>query len=1010
MSPISKQYWRSLEDLTRAPEFEEMVAREFPGEHWETLPPATRRQFLKVMGASLALAGLTSCRWPEQEIVPFAYRPDGRTPGVPQQFATAIELAGSAVGLLVTSFDGRPIKVEGNPNHPGSLGGASALDQASVLGLYDPDRSRNPIQREGSQEFTRSWDEVQKFLAGHFTPETQGDGASIAVLAEASSSPILKAWRRRLLERYPRASWYEYEAVSFDGERAGLAQVYGRPLRAMPRLDRAEVFACFDADPLLSHPAAVRLAHDFAAARRPDVDRMIRLWAVEPSYSSTGAMADHRLAVPGSAVGRVLLAVARALAGHGVSVPGVTTDSGAGLSDDEAAFATALARDLATHRRRALVMAGPSQPEAVHALAHAVNAALGSVGEALELMEDPEPERRSHVEAIAELAGRMRSGEVRTLVLVGGNPAYDAPADLGFAELLEQVPTTVHLGLYRDETGARASWHIPRAHVLESWGDARFWDGTVAVVQPLIEPLYGGRTPAELVAMMLGQMPVKGYDLVRAEQQAAASGPFDAWWRKVLHAGVVDGSAWAAVTPAPDAGRAARAAAELAAVGQGDDSGLELDLMPDRKLWDGRFANNAWLQELPDALTKVAWDNALLVAPATADQLGVRTNDLVAVTTSVGELELPVYVLPGQAVGAVSVALGYGRRAAGKVGDDVGIDAFPVRTTAAPWHLAGVGVRATGGSHTLATTQDHHIIDSIGFAARQKRVGELVREADVAEYRADPEVFHEMAEVPPLKQLWQAFEYEGDQWGMSVDLNACVGCNACVVACQAENNVPVVGREQVIRQREMHWLRLDRYFTGPTERPRVAFQPLACVHCENAPCESVCPVGATQHTHDGLNAMVYNRCIGTRYCSNNCPYKVRRFNFFNYHRHLTQVEKMQYNPNVTVRSRGVMEKCTYCVQRIESARIAARRDNRPIREGEVVPACAQTCPAKAIVFGNLNDSSSAISAERGSDRAYAILAEVNTRARTHYLGRLRNPAEGVADGAAAGHGKEPVSA
>ncbi len=1005
MSETGVRYWRSLDELIQTAEFREAVRREFPDDEWDRLPPATRRSFLKVMGASLAFAGLTACRWPKEEIVPFARRPEGWTPGVPMQYATSHDVGGSAVGMLATSFDGRPIKLEGNPVHPDSRGALAAVHQALVLELYDPDRSRAVVAREQGERFVRGWDAFADAAAERFT----GDGATVAVLSEASSSPTLAALRRRLLERMPAARWYEYEPISRDAEREGTRTAFGRPIRVHPRLEAARVVACFDADPLLEHPAAVGIGRDFAAFRTAEAGRMGRLWVAEPTFSLTGSRADHRVAVPAGAVPAVLLRVAGRLAdAHGVAVPAAVVEAasrmGAPANEAEARFVEKLAEDLAGNRGGALVLVGPRQDAAVHVVAAALNDALGAVGRTLTYTEAPDPDRPSHGEAIAELAGRMRTGDVATLLVLGGNPAYDAPADLGFAALLEKVPFTARLGLYEDETSARCSWHLPRAHALEEWGDGRAWDGTWTTRQPLIRPLYGGRSAHEVVALALGDRTSSGHDLVRAtaREQWGAAG-FEGAWRKALHDGLVDGTSATAVRPRLDAGGVADAAASLARPSPAGDGTVELVLLPDPKVGDGRWSNNGWLQELPEAVTKITWDNALLLAPTTARDLGVLDGEVASVTAGDRTVELPVYVVPGQAPGTAAGWLGHGRAAGGQVANGVGVDLYPLRRTDGMFRIEGVTVRPAGRRYTLATTQDHHAIDMMGFRARNQRVGELVREASLEAYLADPDHAVHPRGHHKLIQLWEAHEYTGEQWGMAIDLSTCTGCNACIVACQAENNVPVVGREQVLNQREMQWIRVDRYFKTPVgvdpydvEHAELAFQPVACVHCETAPCEQVCPVGATQHTPDGLNAMAYNRCIGTRYCSNNCPFKVRRFNFFNYQKGISEVRSMQYNPEVTVRSRGVMEKCTYCVQRIENARIVARNERRPIRDGEIVPACAQTCPPRAIVFGNLNDPTSEVARLQAQDRSYTMLAELNIRPRTRYMARITNPADGSA--------------
>ncbi len=1020
-------YWRSLDELARTPEFQEAVAREFPGEDWDRLPPATRRQFLKVMGASLAMAGLTACRWPREEIVPFAHRPEGRTPGVPEHFATSMELGGVALGMLVTSFDGRPIKAEGNHLHPDSLGALTAVAQADVLQLYDPDRSRRLLLRNSGQQFVKGWSDFEEAVAEHFS----GDGTGVAVLADASSSPTRAMLRDRFLEAHPQARWHEYEPLSLDHEREGTRLVFGSALRVHPRLDIAKVVACFDADPLFDHPTALSLARDFASARHPETGNGARLYAAESTFSLTGVRADHRVAVPAAGVPALLAHVAHLLvAEYHIDLPpaaaGYAGASGGPLRDRERRFAATLAADLASHRGSSVILVGPRQEPAVHAFAAVLNEVLGATGSTVIYTSDPDPDRPTHMASITELAAAIGSGAVRTLLILGGNPVYNAPSDLRFGDLMAKVPVSIHLSLYDDETSRRCTWHLPKSHGLESWSDGRAWDGTLTMGQPLIQPLYDGRSSIEVLAAVLGLEIKSGYDLVRERfrnESTDSDSDFEGAWLRALHDGVIAGTGREPVTPSLEPGRLAVAVDQLRALldhSPPSSDRTEVVLARDSKIWDGRFANNGWLQELPDALTKVTWDNPLLISPATARDLGISDGEVVEVEASGTAIEIPACVLPGQAYGSVTISLGYGRTAAGQVGDGVGVNAYTLRTADSPHVVIGARIRGTGRHYNLATTQDHFAIDTLGFRERNRRIGDLVREASLDAYLANPEIFHEHEHHPPLVSLWKDREYEGEQWGMAIDLNACIGCNACIVACQAENNIPIVGREQVLNQREMQWIRVDRYFkTEPGVAPEevedaeVAFQPMTCVQCENAPCEQVCPVAATQHTTDGLNAMVYNRCVGTRYCSNNCPFKVRRFNFFNYHKDLADTTMMQFNPEVTVRSRGVMEKCTFCIQRIEAVRIAARNDNRPVTDGEIVPACAQTCPTRAITFGNLNDPESEVSNLREEKRSYATLAELNIRPRAHYLGRLINRADGdSADdhgsphGDAQSHGKE----
>ncbi len=999
---MGKAYWRSLDELADTPGFRRFVESEFPGLAGEMAAPASRRSFLKIMGASLAMAGMASCRWPREAILPFANRPEGRIPGVPSSFATAMDLGGGALGLVVKSYDGRPVKVEGNPDHPETLGAASVFAQAAVLELYDPARSRSPVQRSAGQALKPGWDAFSAFVAEHFSELKASGGEGLAVLAGTSSSLSVAFGRRRLLEVFPAARWYEYEPLSRDAERAGSELAFGSPHRSHLHPGRAAVIVTLDADILSGHPAALRVARELAAGRRGADGVMNRLYAAEGLLSLTGAVADHRLALPPGRIGGTALRLAVALRDRGVEVAGLRGVTATPPEGAEARFVAAAAADLAKAGGRGVVVAGPGQPAEVHVLALAINAALGSVGTTVTLSREEDASRPPHMEAIGSLAGELGAGRVQTLLILGGNPVYDAPADVGFAAALAGCPTAVHLSLYDDETSRKCQWHVPQAHFLESWGDARAWDGTVSVVQPLIEPLYGGRTAAELLALAAEGTPAAAYGLARrALADLTGSTGFETAWKRALSEGVVEGTAYPKVTPVPRAEAVGAAAAALRDAVGAQGPGLELVFVGDSAVHDGRFANNAWLQELPDPVTKLTWDNAALLSPATARAAGVRHGDLVRVEAGGRSLEMAVYVVPGQADGTVGAALGYGRTAGGPVADGAGFDTYRLRTTAGPYHAPGASLTPTGARYLLATTQDHHAIDTVGLEERGHRIGALVREGTLAEFLADPRFAAAEEEERKARRepLWTPIEFTGEhQWGMAIDLAACVGCNACMVACQAENNVAVVGKRQVANGREMHWIRVDRYFSGDEEAPRLVFQPVTCQQCENAPCESVCPVAATVHSEEGLNQMVYNRCVGTRYCSNNCPYKVRRFNFFNYVRNVPEVTRMHFNPEVTVRSRGVMEKCSFCIQRIELAKIRARNDQRPLRDGEIVPACAQTCPTRAIVFGDLRDASSRVSAQHRDPRAYGLLAEVFTKPRNVYLARLRNPSGGTEEG------------
>lgn len=1016
VTPATAPYWWSLEELADSPQFRAWLEAEFP----VAAEPGglSRRRWLQLMGASLALAGLSGCRWKKSEILPFARRPAQRVPGVPEQFATAMELGEGALGLLVTSYDGRPIKIEGNPSHPQSLGATDALAQAAVLELYDPDRSQAVIERAALAE-GRTWDDFRRFVASQQGVWKSNRGKGLCVLAQPSTSPTLARLRVAFLAQYPEAQWFEYEPLAWDNPRQGARLAFGRPVRTQWVLDQATVIAALDGDFLGWHPAAVRNARDFAARRDADRAWMNRLYVVESTLTVTGGAADHRLALRAGHVAaftRALFERVRRGLAEPAALPAPSPDQAKAER-----FLAAVARDLveaARQGRPTLLLTGPRQPPEVHALVHHLNHMLGNVGKTVWYSEDPRGDVLPALEAIGQLAEQMHAGKVQTLVLLGGNPVYDAPADCQFAQALGRTAASIHLSLYYNETSRHCTWHLPQAHFLESWGDVRSWDGTYSVVQPLIEPLYGGWSAIELIAMLAGLPTSGGLEWVRQTfrelvQRRLSAGQHD-WeplFRKTVQEGLWEGSRFAAVdmqlaSPAeeilariaPVAPASAARASEAADVA----SDLELVFCRDSSVHDGRWANSGWLQETPDPITKLTWDNAALVDPATAKVLGLKTGSVVRLALGQQSVEIPVYVLPGQAPGSIGVALGYGRTAAGRVGGDtalgvqpVGTDVFVLRTRRAMDVAWGVRAEPTGRQVELATTQDHHAIDRVGLQGRAERLGELIRQATLDHYRKHPHFVRHAVHHPPLESLWQEPQYEGYRWGMAIDLSKCIGCNACMLACQAENNVPVVGKEQVLRGREMHWIRLDRYFQGPAEDPQVAFQVVACQHCENAPCEQVCPVAATVHSHEGLNDMVYNRCVGTRYCANNCPYKVRRFNFFDYHKDLqspeNEVLKLLYNPEVTVRSRGVMEKCTYCVQRIQAAKIAARHRGQPVRDGQVRTACQQACPTGAIVFGDLGDRSSAVAQAAASDRAYALLAELNVKPRTAYLARIRNP-------------------
>jgi len=1009
-----KAYWRSLDELAETPEFKAFLEKEFPA-GVEMFSSTSRRHFMKVMGASLAMAGLAGCRWPKENILPFANRPDGRTPGIPQQFATTYELNGVASGLLVTSVDGRPIKVEGNPDHPQNRGATSAIEQGLILEMYDPDRSRSVLRRDGEAARRSSWGEFAKAAAAWMAAAQSDRGARLRILAEASSSEAWRLARQEILASFPSAKCHEYEPLSCDNEREGTRVFFGRPHRVRLHLDQAETLVVLDADLFGDHPAALEHARDFAAGRRVDSKRPERshpnrLHVVEATYSLTGGMADHRHVAAASDIPAVAAGLARAVSAK-AGILGLTMPMKTALDDlagkaAPPAWIDSLAADLVAHRGRGVVVTGPRQPAAVHALVHWINGALGNAGTTVDYVAEPDVTRPTHVEAIRALAAEMAEGKVDTLVILGGNPVFDAPVDLDFAAKLRRVKNTAHLSLHDNETSARCGWSLPRAHTFEAWGDARAWDGTWSLTQPLIAPLWGGKTPVEVMSILSGQSR-SAHELTQTAFRVVhgATG-FDRAWRQALHDGLVPNSAWPATAPVGDEARAAAALSALAANRSAETSagkgGFELVFAGDPKLHDGRFANNGWLQELPEPITKLTWDNAALISRAAARRLGVdRNGDLIRIRHGGREVVLPACLQPGQAENTVVVWLGQGRTRGGRVAEGVGFDTYRLRAAGGLHVVRGVTIERAGGFHLLAGTQDHHAMDSaVGRRETRKRAPQLVQEDTLAHFRKHPDFAKHIGPHVPEVALWQEQDYEkGHRWGMAIDLNACTGCSACVMACQAENNIPVVGKDEVSRGREMHWLRIDRYYKGEPDEPEsMAVQPVPCMQCENAPCEQVCPVAATVHSAEGLNDMVYNRCIGTRYCSNNCPFKVRRFNWFLNHKNQTQVEQMRHNPEVTVRARGVMEKCTYCVQRINAVKIRAKNDRRPIRDGEITTACAQVCPTDAITFGDLNDKESRVAKLQADARCYGLLDEYKVLPRTKYLARIKNPATDEGEG------------
>jgi MoCo/4Fe-4S cofactor protein with predicted Tat translocation signal len=1120
-----KDYWRSLEELADSGQFEDFLHTEFPRQAGEWDDEVGRRTFLKLMGASLALAGLTSCSYqPPETVVPYVRQPPEMVPGKPLFFATAMPFPGGSAGLLVRSNEGRPTHAEGNPDHPTSgtperpmgkrVAATDVFSIASILSLYDPDRSETITNRGEIRPYTAFLAEIRTRLG-----EMNGrQGAGLRFLTETVTSPTMAAQLKTILAAFPAAKWHQYEPAGTNNASLGAQLAFGQPVNTIYRFDRADRVLSLDSDFLTSGAANLRNARDFASKRRVGEGKtdMNRLYVVETTPTSTGAFADHRFTIKPSQLEMFTRALAAAL-----GAPGVSTDAAQYTNVAHGQHLAAIAKDLQAARGRSIVVAGEHQTPAVHALAHAMNQALGNVGQTVIYTDPIEAQPVDQVASLRELVGDIEAGRVEMLVIVGGNPVYNAPVDLAFTkERLDKIRTPdgkdglrIHLSLYDDETSELCHWHIPETHFLEAWSDTRAHDGTVSIIQPLIAPLYKGRSVHEFLAAFTDAPERSGYDIVRdywrtqrleslvatapASQQrqqaqgtapqgagpsgnnnthgesaaghaanghnnaanggnnanaqatpgatpsatanaatanatpnatpngtrgAAAPANFDDAWRGVVHDGVVPGTA-AAVKNVSVRGDWSAAGATPAP--QTTSGGFEIIFRPDPTVYDGRFANNGWLQELPKPLTKLTWDNAAYMSLNTARRMfGLSENDytfkgrefdapLVELRYRGQSVRAPVLIVPGQPDEVVTVHLGYGRTRAGRVGTStadkpLGFNAYRLRTSDAMWQGAGLEVVPTGEEYLLAVTQLHFNMEGRDIVRSNTLTEYLTGSGDSSrEIHGGPSVAtHEGAaevsgkdshkEPNPNDTLYPNYEYKGYKWGMAVDIASCVGCQACVIACQSENNIPIVGKEQVARSRHMHWLRVDTYFKGLAENPQGAhFMPIPCMHCEVAPCEPVCPVHATVHSAEGLNDMVYNRCVGTRYCSNNCPYKVRRFNFLLFQDFETPSLKMMRNPDVTVRSRGVMEKCTYCVQRISYARIEAEKEDRQVRDGEIVTACQSACPTEAIIFGDLNDENSRVARMQHDQRNYSLLAELNTRPRTTYLSAMRNPNEEI---------------
>ncbi|MBX3420714.1 MAG: TAT-variant-translocated molybdopterin oxidoreductase [Pirellulaceae bacterium] len=1037
----SQGYWRSMNELDQTPEFRQYLEREFPQAASEFPSGVSRRRWLQLMSASIALSGAAGCRYGPERIAPFVIRPDNTLAGVPKLYATSFELAGRAVNLLVTNRDGRPIKVEGNPEHPlmratepnpiegkprFKSAGTDVFSQACVLSLYDDDRAHRVARRSAGELVDASWQEFTDYARSQWESHKASQGQSLAILMSPSLSPSVNRLVGQIAQALPKATIAQYKSIDDSAQRAAASQATGKPSELLLDLSGARVICCLDSDPLGNDPNMLVYSRQYSLGRTPDPATMNRLYSVEARYTVTGSSADSRLPIRSSQIGAFLVELDKAvdaqLSGQAPAAPASEQPlDQVPITEQLQRMIAAMAEDLVKHQGAGVVYVGAYQPLDVQLLALRLNQKLGNIGKTVKFIAD-----RSAIvgvtpiglDDLVEKLGRS----VSSVWILGDNPVYTAPAHVGLDKALAEMEHVVYLADYEDETAKVSSWSLPLAHPLESWGDVLSVDGAYGVCQPQILPLMEGKSTVELLSLLMGQ-PAEGNGLVRATADQFAGSPLSASaWHSVLHDGYLKGSALE-LSGDSFGGPLPTGELDLEKIENGS---LELILCESDSLYDGRFAKNVWLQELPQAITKLVWDNAALVSPKMAKKFGLDQSDktpteIVRIKVDGQQLELPVFIMPGLADGVIVTQLGYGRVCRDEaVSSDrqvqIGQDVSKVRRLDKMHIVTGVEVSDTSKPYKLATTQDHFAIDSIGRDGIAERIGWLVREGTLEQITEGGKDFveHEGVHHPPLKSLWEQEpmeKYSQDptvpyQWGMTIDLNKCTGCSSCVIACQAENNVPVVGKEQVLRGREMHWLRIDRYFRGTETSPQMIQQPVACAHCETAPCEQVCPVAATVHTEEGINAMAYNRCVGTRYCANNCPYKVRRFNYFNYQTEYgyfygwqqqgkleeasRKLQQLVLNPEVSVRGRGVMEKCTYCIQRVQNVKIQARTEGRSIEDGELQTACQTACPTQAIVFGNIKDADSQVSKNYNDPRTYAMLSELNIKPRTQYMARVRN--------------------
>lgn len=1003
-----RKWWRSLEELSDSPEFQEFLHREFPANATEWVN-GSRRDFIRLMGASLFLAGASGCNFkpPREKIVPSVKSTSHASPGLPLYFATAFDFAGAAIGLTVECRDGRPIKIEGNANHPSSGGATSVFAQAATLDLYDPDRARTPL--DNGRPSTLQAVRAELAAVRSRLDETKGKG--LRILLGASTSPTLARVLDLAMQRWPEMRWGIYESVDDAQSRAGLSIASRQetaPLVPVYDFSKADVVLSIDCDFLAARDLPPCYVRQFSDARRL-ADRpannsrpsnsMIRLYYLGSTPNPTSSKADQTLM---SRPAHLMPIIAQLCESIGVRQ---TDNQGiASLTAGEKIISKWLENvvaDLKTSGRRGLVVVGCEQPSIVHALAHAVNKKLDAVGNSVTYIRSPQVRPKapqSDLAMLKQLTSDFSEGKVETLLILGCNPVFDAPADVDFGSVISKAEFSLTLANSANDTSSLTDWLVPKCHFLESWSDARAHDGTASIVQPLISPLHESMSDIELLLALCDDT-TSAYAAVRETwKDHLGESDDDPRWQNAVANGVIENTAFETVEFGSDVDVNKIAVEALnrhwesevkpvqSVTAPNADERFDLLFRPDPTIWDGRFVNNGWLQELPKPLTHIVWDNAALMAPADAERLALTNGDMLAIGEVDTKVELPIWIVPGHAEGCITLFRGYGHTIAGRVGHGTGFNIRQLITAENTNQQLSVSVNKTQKRHSLVTTQHHQMMEG-RHLARAGTLTELLSEPERPSFAHPPN-------PSPDATMFPDWPYEGHKWGMTIDLTACVGCSACVIACQAENNIPVVGKEQVAANRHMHWMRVDTYYTGAPQHPdHTLNQPVTCMHCERAPCEVVCPVAATNHSDEGLNQMIYNRCVGTRFCSNNCPYKVRRFNFLDYSDTFITDPTLTLlsNPDVTMRQRGVMEKCTYCVQRIEGARIASQLEERPIRDGDIKTACQSACPAQAIRFGDLNDPDSQVARTHRHPLNYALLEELNTKPRTTYLAEVKNP-------------------